>query len=1266
MPGSSLSLAINYNEFQGNIHLRGLEHHGSRVGSRGSLTIDQAAARLTESGLIWSTAPGQGTTVTYGFRTTAGSEAPVGFIPFTQAQITAAEAALQAWSDVANISFVRTQDPNSATILFGSYQDASDIASAFAYLPGSRDATALAGDIWVNMADPGNTSTGLSTSGTFVLIHEVGHALGLNHPGDYRFYGTLTPNRSTFAEYSEDTSLYSVMSYWDQRQPNGAYSAAPMLDDVAAIQRLYGVNMTTRTGDTVYGFNSNADQPWLRLDATGGNMICAIWDAGGVDTLDFSGISTNQTIDLRQGCYSFSTRVSVAIAVGARIENAIGGSGNDDINGNALGNRITPGTGNDKIDGGGGVDVVVLSGARSAYTLGGSDYSIYVTGPDGTKELYNVEYIQFSDQLLALTSTLNIRMHGDQDDNVLAGGTGDDELHGEGGNDTIEGLSGADSIQGGRGDDRLFGGAGNDHLSGDDGDDLIDGGDGFDFAVFGRQSDRTLTVDLATGTASGGFGNDTLRSIEGVIADTAFPILYGDDNANQLYNSGVGGRFYGRGGNDIIGGGNRSDGGGVPDLLKTADHANASIASAVDLDDYFDMSNNIDAELYGPTATVRAVSHGGVEYYAVTVTAGMQVIFDIDDGQFDSGLRLINAQGTILASNDDGPNPDSGRGWDSKLEYAFNIAGTYFIAVGGAGDATPAPRGLEYTLRVTAIGHAVVPEGFTGCYIDGGDGSDQIAGGQGDDVLIGGRGSDMIQGGGGIDRALYQGLYGGYARTGSVNNLKLVGGLEGGTDTVSGVETVQFLDGALSFQTDTWQSVVYRMYDAAFDRGPDPFGMVTWTDALAGGMNLSVLSDTFEASAEFQARYGALNNTNFIKEMYRFSLNREADAPGLAHWEGLMAGGMTRAEVLYHFSESIEHKNVMTTRILAEGMWIQDENTIAIARLYDSILDKLPDLAGLRAYRNQMTDGATLLQVAQSLMGQPEYQTVYGGLANQAFVEKIYQVILNRAGDTNGIASWTAQLDAGLSRAELLVNFSQSIEHAAAYQRTWNQQVRTLENGLYPAASPDHDGAVQAEILPVAHHDDGFTAEAPPGVAAHDKGGLVAEVSLPAEVLPGALDAVDAWNAHIVRTVGNTAAFDGLDGEVAAAVAAEITAEVLPAVGDDGGLTAEVLPGVVDDGVVAEVLPGAPNETVPAPFDRTGGVMLTEDAFILADAASLIDIPVEVLPGVTDETPPTAPSTLAWLHDGDTTRFDHVDDIATLIDAADYRPHNPHPDQLFG
>lgn len=155
---------------------------------------------------------------------------------------------------------------------------------------------------------------------------------------------------------------YSVMSYWGVNATNGDnsgyYAPAPGIDDIAAIQLLYGTNNQTRTGDNVYGFNSNTDRSYYTLGSNKSILPFTVWDGGGNDTLDFSGFNQDQQINLNESSFSNigGHKGNVSIATGVTIENAIGGSGNDVIVGNAANNAIKGGAGDDVIYGGSGQD----------------------------------------------------------------------------------------------------------------------------------------------------------------------------------------------------------------------------------------------------------------------------------------------------------------------------------------------------------------------------------------------------------------------------------------------------------------------------------------------------------------------------------------------------------------------------------------------------------------------------------------------------------------------------------------------------------------------------------------------------------------------------------------------------------------------------------------------------------------------------------------------------------------------------------------------
>jgi len=216
------------------------------------------------------------------------------------------------------------------------------------------------------------------------------HGLGISHPSNYNAQEGVTLTYEANAAYFQDSLQYTIMSYFASSSTGAvrtAFAATPMAHDIAAIQHLYGANMTTRTGDTVYGFNSNAGLAAYDF-AQNTSPVIAIWDAGGRDTLDFSGWSSASRIDLEPGASSDGggQTTNVQIAYGAWIENAIGGAGNDVISGNSASNRLQGGggddllnglAGTDRAEGGAGADVFVFSAA--GHSMG------YLLRSDGAK-----------------------------------------------------------------------------------------------------------------------------------------------------------------------------------------------------------------------------------------------------------------------------------------------------------------------------------------------------------------------------------------------------------------------------------------------------------------------------------------------------------------------------------------------------------------------------------------------------------------------------------------------------------------------------------------------------------------------------------------------------------------------------------------------------------------------------------------------------------------------------------------------------------------
>lgn len=335
---------------------------------------------------------GQAAEVTYSFPTWAGKNFndfdDKNPYQFNQLQQEHAKLSLNAWADVANIKFTEVGSNVKSDITFGNITDPYGQFQAYATLPNTHFAGRdYSGQAWFSdYYNSGNTTPDLGNYGRLTFIHEIGHTLGLMHPGEYNA-GVNVPGYE-HADYIEDSRQYTVMSYWSEYETGAnfqhTYAGAPLLHDISAIQYLYGANTETRTGDDVYGFNSNTGIDYYTATNSSDKLIFSVWDSGGNDTFDFSGYYQDQIIDLRDDHFSDigGLQKNVSIAKGVIIENAIGGSGDDIIYGNDADNILIGGGGQDILWGGGGSNTFAYKEASDSYAFSADKIMDFKTGID--------------------------------------------------------------------------------------------------------------------------------------------------------------------------------------------------------------------------------------------------------------------------------------------------------------------------------------------------------------------------------------------------------------------------------------------------------------------------------------------------------------------------------------------------------------------------------------------------------------------------------------------------------------------------------------------------------------------------------------------------------------------------------------------------------------------------------------------------------------------------------------------------------------------
>ena len=299
-----------------------------------------------------------------------GNTISVDLTGLTNAGKTLARAALEAWEAVGDLRF--TERRSGADITFS---DAGKDAETQVRMSGQ---SILSADVNIGAGWLKTHGSSVGSYGYQTYIHEIGHALGLGHSGNYNGGASIRQ-----ARFVSDSWQTTVMTYFDQDENRSvaatkAYVITPMMADILAIQKIYG---KPHNGPTDGATTWCADMPLSRAAMT-------IYDESGKDTIDLGGDNHDNDIDLADGGFSSVCGQvgNLGIAGGTIIENAVAGSGNDHVSGNRAGNSILLGRGDDTANGKEGNDK--LDGQEGSDTLQGGDGNDQLTGGAGADSFH--------------------------------------------------------------------------------------------------------------------------------------------------------------------------------------------------------------------------------------------------------------------------------------------------------------------------------------------------------------------------------------------------------------------------------------------------------------------------------------------------------------------------------------------------------------------------------------------------------------------------------------------------------------------------------------------------------------------------------------------------------------------------------------------------------------------------------------------------------------------------------------------------------------
>lgn len=469
--------------------------------------------------------------------------------------------------------------------------------------------------------------------------------------------------------------------------------------------------------------------------------------------------------------------------------------------------------------------------------------------------------------------------------------------------------SGARYLTGTTKSETLMGTGLNDIFQGNGGNDMIHGGEGRDTAIFGGSYGNYRFINLANGDLAviGAEGETTLNEVDVLqfadmsveraniaAADTVAPVapvigvtknaagyaggsrpvFTGEAEAGATVNVYIGQQVIAT----AVAGADGLWSARPPENAPLADRMGYS-ATATATDAAGNVSSmsapivfNVDATApAAPTVTANVITGGNQPVFAGTGEAGSTIQIIKAGDWIEIGRATVGANGQWQLNSAPLPNGN----------YQVTVS-----SVDRADNATSATQSVTLT-----INNALNQTGTAG-----------------NDTFAMAPGSAAIQGGAGLDTAVYAGVSDNFVLARGVYGFT-VRDAQGAVDNLINVERIKFDDTMVALDINGSAGQIYRLYQAAFDRVPDPGGLTHWINLADNGDSLLQIAKYFALNREYIDLYANTSTEQFVTKLYEHVLDRPPEGGGYDFWVGnLNSGATNRDEVLTMFSESPENQ----------------------------------------------------------------------------------------------------------------------------------------------------------------------------------------------------------------------------------------------------------------------------------------------------------------------------------------------------------------------